>query len=87
MATQFATRLALIAFATVVIRGAIEQAIFYETLSTALTTGALFFGLGIVVGELSRRIAEEIAVKDFQQSIEQQQPNEGSSNITSSPTS
>lgn len=75
MATQFASRLALIAFATVSVRGVIEFADFHVTLSAALKIAAVFFGFGLVVGELARRTAEEIAQREFQELIaDRQQP-------------
>ena len=67
MATQFAARLALIAFGLVTLRGVIELADFQLTMAAALKIAAVFFGLGLVVGELARRTIEEIAQREFQE--------------------
>ena len=59
MAIQFAYRLALIACATALARGAIGGLDFRGTVQTALVVLAAFFGLGLVLGELARRVIEE----------------------------
>jgi uncharacterized membrane protein len=59
VAKQFACRISLIAFATATIRGAISGADFEGTISAALLALALFFGIGLVCGELARRLVEE----------------------------
>ncbi|GAB4156904.1 MAG: hypothetical protein Tsb009_33910 [Planctomycetaceae bacterium] len=70
MAAQFAVRTALIAFAVVSIRGVIERAMFYGTISTALEAACLFLVLGLIVGELAGRTAEELARADLEQMME-----------------
>jgi hypothetical protein len=65
VAVQFAGRLSLIAFATALVRGAICGAEFEATLQTALVALAAFYGLGLVFGELARRVTEEAAQAEF----------------------
>lgn len=67
VATQFAARVALIAFASVTLRGVIELADFQMTMFSALSVAAVFFGLGLVIGELARRTVEEIAHREFEE--------------------
>jgi hypothetical protein len=59
VAVQFASRLSLIAFATVSIRGLIAGTDFQGTIQTALIAMAAFYGLGLIFGELARRVIEE----------------------------
>jgi hypothetical protein len=59
VAQEYATRLSMIAFATAVIQGLATGAAFEPALKHALSALALFFGLGLVVGELARRIVED----------------------------
>jgi hypothetical protein len=57
--TQFAKRLALIAFATAALRGLFCEADFFATMQTALVSLAACYVLGLVLGEAARRIVEE----------------------------
>lgn len=59
MAQEYATRLAMIAFATAVIQGLMTGAAFELALKHALLALAVFFALGLAVGELARRIVED----------------------------
>jgi hypothetical protein len=59
VATQFAKRLALIAFATAALRGLFGEADFFATMQTALVSLGVFYVLGLVLGEAARRIVEE----------------------------
>ena len=65
VSTQFASRLSSIAFATVAIRGLLEQADFFGTIQTALVSLGAFYVLGLVVGEAARRLVEENAKADL----------------------
>jgi len=67
MAGQFAHRLALIGFAVLTIRGLIIGADFAGTLKWALAAAALFFALGLVIGDLARKLAEDNARSEFKQ--------------------
>ena len=86
MAAQFAVRLALIAFAAVSFRGVIDRALFYETVSLALTAGCFFLGLGLIVGELAKRTSEELARNDFDQMMEIQNDERPAAAPSISPT-
>jgi hypothetical protein len=66
VATQFGYRLALIAFATATLRGALTGSDFEGTLHTALLAGAAFFVLGMICGELARRVVEEQVEAEFE---------------------
>jgi hypothetical protein len=59
VATQFAKRLALISFATAALRGLFGEADFFATMQTALVSLGAFYVLGLVLGEVARRIVEE----------------------------
>jgi hypothetical protein len=59
VATQFAKRLALISFATAALRGLFCEADFFATMQTALVSLGAFYVLGLVLGEVARRIVEE----------------------------
>lgn len=71
MAAHFAVRLALIAFALAQFRGAIDGVDFLTATKAALTTGGLFFILGLCAGELASRITEESARREFDERIQQ----------------
>ena len=59
MAWQFATRLAMITFATVCLRGMLLGSEFPGTIRSALYAGAGFYCLGVILGEIARRVVEE----------------------------
>ena len=65
MAIGFAIRLALIAFAAASIRGLLTQSDFQATIETAMFALAVFFGLGIITGELARRVVEESVLDEI----------------------
>jgi len=65
VAGHFAFRLSLIAFATASLRGLIAGVDFSDALKTALVAAALFYGLGLIVGELARRVIEEHVQAEF----------------------
>lgn len=71
MAVHYAYRLALIACATTLARGAIGGGDFDGTVQTALAALAVFFGLGLILGELARRLVEEHAQAEWQRQKEQ----------------
>ena len=66
MALQFGYRLALIAFATATLRGALTGTDFEGTLNTALLAVVAFFVLGMICGELARRVVEEQVEAEFE---------------------
>jgi len=56
---NYATRLALIAFATSVLHGLILGGDFEACIKTALGIMAVFYGVGLMLGELARRLVED----------------------------
>jgi len=80
LARQFATRLALIAFATSVLRGLILGGDFEACIKTALGVMAVFFAVGLMLGELARRLVEdsiEAGVARWQAANTQANPDPG----------
>ena len=69
MASQFAYRLSLIAFATTTVRGLLSGADFYGTIQTALLALGLFCLVGLIIGELARRVVEESVDTQIARSI------------------
>jgi hypothetical protein len=65
VAAQFARRLALIAFATATLRGLICEADFFGTIQTALIALGALYLLGLIVGEVARRVVEETVRADL----------------------
>lgn len=59
MATQYAPRLALIAVLTVIGRGLLGDGDFAGTVEMAAIAAGVFFGLGLLVGEIAQRLVEE----------------------------
>ena len=59
MPEQFAPRLALIAVMTVFGRGMLAGGDFAGTVRTAAVAAVVFFVLGLLVGEIARRLIEE----------------------------
>ena len=59
MAEQFAPRLALIATMTVFGRGMFAGGDFAGTVKTAAVAAVVFFVLGLLIGEIARRLIEE----------------------------
>ena len=71
MALHTACRLALIAFATVAFRGALDGSEFRTVLILAIKIGAAFFGIGMIIGELARRLLEEIVISKIKKVIDE----------------
>ena len=59
MAEQYAPRLALVAVLTVLGRGLLGGGDFEGTAEAAAVAGGVFYGLGLLVGEIARRLVEE----------------------------
>ena len=74
MAAQFAGRLALIAFAITEARGLLVGGDFNSVTKAALLATAVFFLLGLLTGELARRVVEESATREFEEALLKQQP-------------
>ncbi len=60
MALHVACRLALIAFATVSAQGVLEGAVFEAVVLSALQIGAGVFFTGLLIGEVTRRLIEDM---------------------------
>ena len=67
MAVQFGVRLALIAFATAALDGALAGADFEGSLRAALLAGVVFLVLGVICGELARHVVEEQVAAELEQ--------------------
>ncbi|MFK7777349.1 MAG: hypothetical protein QM501_04420 [Gimesia sp.] len=59
MALHYAFRLSLIAFATESVRGILSHTDFIGATQSALVAAVIFFGLGLVLGEIATRLVEE----------------------------
>ena len=71
MALHTASRLALIAFATVALRGVLDGSEFRTVLILAIKIGVAFFGIGLIVGELARRLLEDIVISKIKKVIDE----------------
>ncbi len=59
MAMAFGLRLSLIAFSVIAFDGLLRGGTFEDTVRLALIVGAVFWGLGLLMGEVARRVVEE----------------------------
>tara|TARA_R110002095_G_scaffold173588_2_gene150952 strand:- start:881 stop:1102 length:222 start_codon:yes stop_codon:yes gene_type:complete len=66
VALHYAFRLSLIAFATESVRGIFSHADFIGATQSALVAAIIFFGLGLVLGEIATRLVEESARASFE---------------------
>lgn len=64
MAFHVASRLALIASATMALRGVLSGSSFESTVLPALLAGAGAYATGLIIGELTRRLIEDIVQAD-----------------------
>lgn len=69
MAKLLAARLSLIAFATVSLRGVMTSGQFEGTLKTALAAAVAFYVIGLICGNLARRVVEEGAQAEVKRMI------------------
>ncbi len=65
MAKQFAIRLSLIVFAAAVIEALVKGDEFATGIINGGLAAACGFGIGLIVGEIARRIIEENAAAEF----------------------
>lgn len=70
MARHLAAQLAMIAFATAAIDGAMDGLAFSDTIHVALKTAAGFYFLGLLLGEVARRLAEENSERILERELE-----------------
>ncbi len=74
MALHTACRLALIAFATIALRGVLDRSEFQTVLILALQIGAAFFGIGLIIGDLARRLLEDLVTAKIRKVINENAP-------------
>lgn len=84
MSSQFASRLALIVFATTAIHGVVVRNPFGSTMPLAMIAGAVAFFVGLILGDLARRLVEEQTHSEFQNLIKSTH-HHNSNSPTSSP--
>lgn len=65
VAWLFAQQLGLIAFATVLATHALSGAAFEPAIKQALGALMIFYGLGLVIGDLARRVVEDAVQTDL----------------------
>lgn len=66
MATNVGCRLVLIAFATIALRGVLDGTDFQSTAKRALMIAVCFWPIGLAVGDLARRLVEDLVHKDVE---------------------
>ncbi len=66
VAAQFGSRLALIAFATALMRGTIDRTDFVGAIQFAMIVLVVFFAIGLMIGEIGYRLAKECGEVEFQ---------------------
>jgi len=70
VAMHVACRFALIAFATIALRGLLDGTDFEATTQEALKVGALFGLAGLIVGDLARRLIEDLVAEALPQPLQ-----------------
>ncbi|MCA9067344.1 MAG: hypothetical protein KDA84_00370 [Planctomycetaceae bacterium] len=63
----FGLRLAVIAFSVKCLTGVIDGQDFETTIQSALLAGGIFWGLGLILGELARHVIEEHVRAEFEE--------------------
>ena len=82
MALHIACRLALIAFATVALRGVLDGSEFQTVLILAIKIGAVFFGIGLIIGELTRRLLEYMVISKIKKVIGENTPRDNNQQLS-----
>ena len=82
MALHIACRLALIAFATVVLRGVLDGSEFQTVLILAIKIGAVFFGIGLIIGELTRRLLGDMVISKIKKVIGENAPRDNNQQLS-----
>ena len=82
MALHIACRLALIAFATVALRGVLDGSEFQTVLILAIKIGAVFFGVGRIIGELTRRLLEDMVISKIKKVIGENTPRDNNQQLS-----
>jgi hypothetical protein len=81
VALHTAFRLALIAFATVALRGVLDGSEFQAVLILAMEIGAVFFGIGLIIGELARRLLEDMVMATIQKVVDEHAPGDSNQQL------
>lgn len=71
VAIDVSSRLALIAFATVALRGVLDGATFEATVTGALTAAVILWPIGFGLGDLGRRLVDDLVQKDVEPVVAQ----------------
>lgn len=82
MAIHTACRLALLAFATVALRGVLDGSEFRSTLKLALQVGAAAFGVGVIIGELARRLIEDAVLARVRKILDENTPRDSNQELS-----
>ena len=82
MALHTACRLALIAFATVALRGVLDGSEFRTVLILAIKNGTAFFGIRLIVGELARRLLEDMVISKIKKVIDENAPQDNNQQLS-----
>jgi len=82
VALHTACRLALIAFATVALRGVLDGSEFQAVLIQAIRIGAAFFGIGLMIGELTRRLLEDMVISKIRKIIDENAPRDNNNQLS-----
>lgn len=70
MAMHLAAQLAMIGFATAALDGAMDGLAFSGTIQVALKAAVMFYFLGLILGEVARRLAEENSERILKRELE-----------------
>ncbi|MDA1162633.1 MAG: hypothetical protein O3B13_06005 [Planctomycetota bacterium] len=81
MALHTACRLALIAFATAALRGVLDDSEFQATLMFAIKCGVAFFVTGLITGELTRRLLEDMVLTKIRNVIDENTPRDSNKQL------
>lgn len=81
MALHTACRLALIAFATVALRGVLDGSEFQAALTLAIKVAVIFFGIGLIIGELARRLTEDMVTAKIRKIIDDITPTDSNQQL------
>jgi len=75
----------LIAFATVALRGVLDSAEFRSTLKLALQASAAAFGIGWIIGDLARRLIEDMVLAQIRKILDKHTSRDGNQEFTAEP--
>ncbi len=70
MARHLAAQFAMIGFATAALDGAMDGLAFSDTIQVAMKAGVMFFFLGLITGDIARRLVEEHSEQILKRELE-----------------